>query len=91
MIERLYVATMNLYYLKAVYDFSVARIDLRSASEEPPTPRKIETVYKKSKFFQNDDRKPQSPDEISELIQTFDQLAQLYRQYSPKQAMRSAT
>jgi hypothetical protein len=91
MIEKLYIATMNLYYLKAVYDLSVARIDLQSASEEPPTPRKIEAVYKKSKFFQNDDRKPQSPEEISELIQTFDQLAELYRQYLPKQAMRSAT
>jgi hypothetical protein len=90
-IEKLYVATMNLYYLKAVYDLSVARIDSQPTSEEPPLPRKIEAVYEKSKFFQNDDRKPQSPEEISELIQTFDQLAQLYRQYLPKQAMRSPT
>ena len=91
MIEKLYVATMNLYYLKAVYELSVARIDLQTASEEPPTPGKIEAVYKRSKFFQNDDRKPQSSEEISELIQTLDQLAELYRQYLPKQAMKSAT
>ena len=91
MIEKVYVATMNLYYLKAVYELSVSRIDLRSGTAEPPTPGKIEAVYKKSKFFQNDDRKLESPDEISELIQTFDQLAKLYRQYLPKQAMRSAT
>ena len=91
MIEKLYVATMNLYYLQAVYELSLVRIDSQPSSEEPPLPRKIEAVYKKSKFFQNDDRKPQSPEEISELIQTFDQLAELYRQYLPKQAMRSAT
>ena len=91
MIEKLYVATMNFYYLQAVYELSVARIDLQSASEEPPTPREIEAVYKKSKFFQNDDHKPQSQEEISELIQTFDQLANLYREHLPKHAMSSAT
>ena len=91
MIEKLYVATMNLYYLQAVYELSLVRIDSQPASEQPPLPRKIEAVYKKSKFFQNDDHKPQSPGEISELIQTFDELAELYRQYLPKQAMRSAT
>jgi hypothetical protein len=91
MIEKLYVATMNLYYLQAVYELSLVRINSQPASEEPTLPGKIEAVYKKSKFFQNDDRKPQSPEEISELIQTFEQLAGLYRQYLPKQAMRSAT
>src|SRR6476620_1788550 len=91
LIEKLYVATMNLYYLQAVYELSLVRIDLQRASEDPPTPREIETVYKKSKFFQNDDHKPQSQEEISELIQTFDQLAKLYREYLPKHAMSSAT
>ena len=90
-IEKLYIATMNLYYLNAVYDLSVARIDSQSTSKEPPAPRNIEAVEKKSKFFQNDDRKPQNPEEISELIDTLDQLARLYREHLSKQTMKSAT
>jgi hypothetical protein len=89
-IEKLYVATMNYYYLMAVRDLSLARIDSQSDSHESPTPREIEATVKKSKFFQNDDRTPQSDEEVSELISTFDQLARLYRKYLPKGAMRSA-
>ena len=66
-------------------------MDSQSTSKEPPAPRDIEAVEKKSKFFQNDDRKPQSPEEISELIATFDQLARLYREHLSKQTMRSAS
>ena len=82
---------MNLYYLQAVYELSLVRINSQRTSEEPHTPGRIEAVYKKSKFFQNDDRKPQSHEEVNELIQTFDQLAQLYREYLLKHAMSSAT
>ncbi len=88
-IEKLYIATMNLYYLKAVYDLSLTRID--SKSEDASTPAEIEVIEKRSKFFQNDDRNPQSYEEVSELIGTFDQLARLYRKYMPKEAMKSAT
>jgi len=88
-IEKLYIATMNLYYLKAVYELSHTRID--SKSEDFATPAEIEVIEKRSKFFQNDDRKPQSYEEVSELIGTFDQLARLYRKYLPKEAMKSAT
>ena len=87
-IEKLYVATMNLYYLKAVYELSLTRID--SQSEDASTPAEIEDFEKRSKFFQNDDRKPQSYEEVSELIGTLDQLARLYRKYKPKEAMMSA-
>jgi hypothetical protein len=89
-IEKLYVATMNLYFLKAVYELSLVRVDSESGSEEPPVPAKVELVEKRSKFFQNDDRKPQTPEEVSELIDTLDQLARLYRKYLPKGAMKSA-
>jgi hypothetical protein len=89
-IEKLYIATMNLYYLKAVYELSLVRIALESDSENPDAPAEIELVEKRSKFFQNDDRKPQTAEEVSELIATFDQLARLYRKYSPKGAMKSA-
>jgi hypothetical protein len=88
-IEKLYIATMNLYCLKAVYELSLTRID--SQSEDVSTPAEIEVIEKRSKFFQNDDRKPQSYEEVSELIGTFDQLARLYRKYLPKEAMKSAT
>ena len=40
MIEKLYVATMNFYYLQAVYELSLVRIDSQPASQEPPTPKK---------------------------------------------------
>lgn len=87
-VEKLYIATMNLYYLQAVYELSVARIDSRA--EDAPTPAEIEMVEKRSKFFQNDDREPRSQEEVGELIRTYDQLARLYRKYMPKQAMKSA-
>ncbi len=87
-IEKLYITTMNLYYLTAVYDLSLTRID--SQSEDTSTPAEIKVIEKMSKFFQNDDRKPQSYEEVSELIGTFDQLARLYRKYMPKDAMKSA-
>jgi len=90
-IEKLYLATMNFYYLKSLYELSAQHIDSQSTSKEPPASRKIEAIEKKSKFFQNDDRKPQSTEEIWELIDTLDQLAQLYRDLLPKQPMRSAT
>jgi len=89
-IERLYVATMNYYYLMAVRELSLARIDSQSDFHESPTPREIEAIVKKSKFFQNDDRKPETDEEVGELISTFDQLARLYRKYLPKGAMGSA-
>ena len=87
-IEKLYIATMNLYYLKAVYDLSLSRID--SQSEDASAPAEIEVIEKRSKFFQNDDRKPKSYEDVSELIGTLDQLARLYRKYLPKEAMKSA-
>src|SRR5690349_19900799 len=90
-IEKLYIATMNFYYLQAAHAFISARIDSQSSSKEPRAPRNIESVEKKSKFFQSDDRKLQSNKEISELIDTFNQLAQLYREQLPMQAMKSAT
>jgi hypothetical protein len=86
-IEKLYIATMNLYYLNAVYGLSLTRID--SQSFDASAPAEIEIIEKRSKFFQNDDRKPQSYEEVSELISTLDQLARLYRKYLPKEAMKS--
>ena len=86
-IEKLYIATMNLYYLNHIYDLSPTRID----SQSKDASAEIEVIEKRSKFFQNDDRKPQSYEEVSELIGTFDQLAGLYRKYLPKEAMKSAT
>ena len=62
-----------------------------SRVENVPTPAEIDVIEKRSKFFQNDDRKPQSHEEVSELISTFDQLARVYRKYMPKDAMKSAT
>lgn len=87
-VEKLYIATMNCYFLKALYELSLARIE--SPSEEAPTPAEIEVFKKKSKFFQNDDRNPHSRPEVGELIGTLNKLARLYRKYIPKEAMKSA-
>ena len=87
-VEVLYIATMNFYFLQGVYELSLASIDSRS--QDPSTPAEIEVVVKGSKFFQNDDPKLQSQEEVTELIGTFNQLARLYRQYIPKKAMKSA-
>jgi hypothetical protein len=86
-IEKLYIATMNYYYLKAAHDLSLARI---SDAEEPFTPREIKAAEKRSKLFQNDDRKPQSAGEIHELIAALNHLSNLYRKYMPRRVMISA-
>jgi hypothetical protein len=46
-IEKLYIATMNLYYLMAVYDFSIAHIDSQSDSEDSLTPNEVTVDSKK--------------------------------------------
>lgn len=88
-IEKLYIATMNLYYLKLVYELSLARIDSPSDSDDSSTPSEVKAIEKRSKFFQNDDRKPQDAREVDELISTFDQLSAGYRKHMPAGAMTS--
>jgi len=90
-IEKLYIATMNYYYLMSVHDLSLARIDSRSESDDSLTPNEVKVIVKRSKFFQNDDRKLQNAREVGELISTFDQLSARYRKRMPTGAMKSAT
>lgn len=87
-IERLYIATMNYYYLMAVHDLSLARIDSQSDSDDSLTPNEVKAIEKRSRFFQND-RKPQNAREVGELISTFDHLSALYRKDMPAAAMKS--
>jgi predicted MPP superfamily phosphohydrolase len=88
-IEKLYIATMNLYYLMAVHDLSLARIDSQSDSDDSLTPNEVKIIRKRSKFLQNDEREPQNATEVGELISTFDQLSALYRKHMPAGAMKS--
>jgi hypothetical protein len=88
-IEKLYIATMNLYYLMAVHDLSLARIGSQSDSDDSLTPNEVKVIRKRSKFFQNDDRKLQNAREVGELIRTLDQLSALYRKDMPAGAMKS--
>lgn len=86
-VEKLYIATMNFYYLKNVYELSHSLID--SESEPASAPAEIEARMKRSKFFEGDEHKPQSQKEVTELIGTLDQLARLYRKHIPRKAMKS--
>jgi hypothetical protein len=88
-IEKLYIATMNYYYVMAVHDLSLARIGSQSDSDDSLTPNEAKVILKRSKFFQNDDRKLQNAREVGELISTFDQLSALYRKDMPAGAMNS--
>ena len=88
-IEKLYIATMNYYYLKSVHELSLARIDSQSESDDSLTPNEVKVIAKRSKFFQNDDRKLQNTKEVGELISTFDQLSAAYRKHMPAGAMKS--
>ncbi len=88
-IEKLYIATMNYYYLMSVHNLSLARIDSQSDSDDSLTPNEVKVIQKRSKFFQNDDRKTQNAKEVGELISTFDQLSALYRMDMPAGAMKS--
>jgi len=88
-IEKLYIATMNYYYLQAVYELSLARIDSQSDSDDSLTPNEVKLIVKRSKFFQNADREPQNASEVAELINTFDQLSARYRKHMTAKAMRS--
>ena len=88
-IEKLYIATMNLYYLRSVHELSLARIDSQSESDDSLMPNEVKFIEKRSKFFQNDDRQPQNAREVGELITTFDQLSAAYRKHMPAGAMKS--
>jgi hypothetical protein len=88
-IEKLYIATMNYYYLMNVHDLSLTRIDSQSDSDDSLTPNEVKVIVKRSKFFQNDDRKLQNANEVGELISTFNQLSALYRKNMPAGAMKS--
>jgi hypothetical protein len=88
-IEKLYIATMNYYYLMGVHDLSLAPIDSLSDSDDSLTPNEVKGILKRSKFFQNDDRKLQNVGEVGELISTLDQLSALYRKDMPAGAMKS--
>ena len=88
-IEKLYVAMMNYYYLMAVHDLSLARIGSQSDSDDSLTPNEVNVIVKKSKFFQNDERKLQNAREVGELISTFDRLSALYRKDMPAGAMKT--
>lgn len=88
-IEKLYIATMNYYFLMSVHELSLARIDSQSDSDDSLTPNEVKVIAKRSKFFQNDDRKPQNAREVGELIGTLDQLSAAYRKHMPAEAMKS--
>jgi len=88
-IEKLYIATMKLYYLMGVHDLSLALIGSQSDADDSLTPNEVKVLRKRSKFFQNDDRKPENAREVDELISTFDQLSALYRKNMPARAMKS--
>jgi len=88
-IEKLYMATMNLHYLMGVHELSLARIDSQSDYDDSLTPNEVKVIEKRSKFFQNDDRKPQNAKEVRELISTLDQLSAAYRKDMPAGAMKS--
>ena len=89
-IEKLYIAVMNYYYLKAVHDLSLERIDSQSDSANSKTPTEVEIIVRGSKFFQNDDREPENAREVQELISTLRQLATEYRKHMPKGVMKSS-
>ena len=88
-IEKLYIATMNLYYLTGVHDLSLARIDSQSDSDDSLTPNEVTVIQKTSKFFQNDDHELKNARELGELISTLNQLSALYRKHMPAGVMKS--
>jgi len=88
-IEKLYIATMSYYYLMSVHDLSLADLNSQSDSDDSLTPNEVKVIVKRSKFFQNDDRKPQNAREVGELISTFDQLSALYRKKMRAAAMKT--
>lgn len=88
-IEKLYIATMNLYYLRSIYELSLSRIDSHSDYDDSLTPNEVKVIEKRSKFFQNDDHKIQNAEEVDELISTLDQLSAAYRKDMPAGAMKS--
>ena len=88
-IEELYIATMNLYYLKGVHEFSLSRIESQSDADDSLTTNEVRAIEKSSKFFQNDDLKLQNAREVGELISTLDRLSASYRKHMPAGAMKS--
>ena len=88
-IEKLYIATMNLYYLRSIHELSLYRIDSQSDYDDSLTPSEVKVIEKRSKFFQNNDRNLQDANEVVDLISTLDQLSAAYRKHMPAGAMKS--
>jgi len=89
-IEKLYIATMNFYFLQAASELSLERIDSQSDSAQSIAPREIERIEKRSKFFQDDERQIHNVNEVKELIRTLDKLTAVYRRQMPKATMTSS-
>ncbi|HEU0251596.1 MAG TPA: hypothetical protein VFR12_01105, partial [Pyrinomonadaceae bacterium] len=88
LLQRFYVEVMNYFYLRNIYDLSVASMDSK-LSEEEITPREIRVMESKATYVKTNGREPDSAKEVEEMIVELRRSARLYLKYMPRNAMKS--
>lgn len=93
LLERAYVAEMNVYYLKVAHDLSILRLDSDDSNdleEEQLTPKEILKAQKSSVYYGPNEKDPVTAKEIEDFVVELNRMAKLYRKYMPHNVMRSA-
>ena len=88
LLQRFYVEVMNSFYLRNIYDLSVASMDSK-LSEEEITPREIRVMESKATYVKTNGKEPDSAKEVEEMIVELRRSARLYLKYMPRNAMKS--
>ena len=96
LLERLYIAYMNYFYLSYAYGLSIIRMgnDDSNLSEEKIIPKEIQAAERKTKYIEVGDEgrpRPQNAKEVEEMIAELNRLAKLWRKHMPRNIMRTAT
>lgn len=89
LLERLYVAVMNYFYLKGVHDLTVSRGDSNLAGDAIE-PKEIWLTERRSVYVKTNGKEPETARDVEQMIVELRRLARLYRKYMPRNAMRSA-
>jgi hypothetical protein len=89
LLERLYVALMNYFYLKGVHDLTVSRSD-SNLSDDAIEPKEIWLTERRSVYVKTNGKEPETAREVEQMIVERRRLARLYRKYMPRNAMWSA-
>jgi hypothetical protein len=97
LLERLFIAYMNLHYLSYAYGLNAISLgsDDAKLSEEKIIPKKIQAAMMKTKYVrmseeEEDTPSPQNAKEVRRMITELNHVARLWRKHMPRNLMLTA-